>query len=844
MKRGRLRVYMGAAPGVGKTYAMLDEGRRRRDRGTDVVVGLVETHGRANTIAKTTGLEIIPRRQVIHRGAEIHELDVDAVIERRPQVALVDELAHTNITGMRNAKRWQDIDELLDAGIDVITTVNIQHLESVNDVVERITGIEQRETVPDAWVRAADQIELVDMTPEALRRRMAHGNIYPADRVDAALSNYFRLGNLGALRELALLWLADRVEEQLQTYVDSHGIARPWETRERVLVAMTGAPESADVIRRAARIARRVGGTLIGVHVVSSDGRSPSQSNDIEDHRRLIAELGGVFREIVGDDVALTLASSARSERATQVVIGASRRSRLHEAINGSVVNRLVRLVRDVDVHVISLRSDDPVPPTTHGWRRLATPLPRSRRTLAWATLVALLPVTTALLLPFRPGIGVATPLLVVLGVVVVVGALGGLVPGLVGALVSGLLANYLFIPPYGNLTITHPQDALALLVFVAVGATVATLVDSVARRAADVVEARHAADALTRGATALVTSPDPVGQILEDLAESVELGAAAVLRESDDGTFVPLATAGLDPPSVPAGDLQISLDDSGRTVLVITEPHLHPNTHALVEGFAVQLSAAIDAHDLRRAALEAAAAVEADALRSGILQSVSHDLRTPLAGIKAAVTSLLDRTVHFAPEDTEELLVMIESEADRLDGVVGNLLDMSRLQAGAINVLIRPTPLEEVVSAAIAGLAADRRRVRIEVDSDLPMLATDPVLLERAIANVLANALEFEPIGGRVVLEGAAVGGHVLVRVIDHGRGIAVDDRSRLLTPFQRLGDRSSQAGVGLGLAIAAGFTVAVGGVFDLEDTPGGGLTVVFRIPSAPGASAGTRLG
>ena len=834
MRRGRLRVYLGAAPGVGKTFGMLDEGRRRRDRGTDVVIALVETHGRANTIAKLEGIEVVRRLQIEHRGAQIEELDVDAVLARNPQVALVDELAHTNVAGSRNEKRWQDIDEILDAGIDVVTTVNIQHLESVNDVVERITGITQKETVPDAWVRSADQIELVDMAPEALRRRMAHGNIYPAERVDAALSNYFRPGNLGALRELALLWLADRVEEQLHDYIDSHGIARPWETRERVLVAMTGAPDSADVIRRAARIARRVGGTLVGVHVVSSDGRSRSRRNDIDDHRRLLAEVGGVFREIVGDDVAQTLASAARSERATQVVIGTSRRSRLHEAVNGSVVNRLIRLVRDADVHVISIRSDESSTASTRRWRRLTTPLPRSRRTLAWVALAVLLPLATMVLLPFRSGIGVATPLLVVLGVVVVVGTLGGLVPGIVGALISGVLVNFFFIPPYGTFTITHPSDALALLLFVAVGATVAALVDSVARRSADVVQARHAADALTRGASALVASPDPVAQILDDLSDSVQIGSAAVLRESVDGAVTTIAAVGAAPPTLPGDLLQVPLDESGRTMLVITEAHLHPHTHALVEGFAVQLSAAIDAQDLRAAAADAAAAVEADALRSGILQSVSHDLRTPLAGIKAAVTSLLDQSIQFAPEDTHELLSMIESESDRLDGVVGNLLDMSRLQAGAINVFIRPTPLEEVVSAAVAGVLTDRRQLRISVEPDLPLLAVDPGLVERGIANVLANALEFEPEGGQVVLEGAAVGDRVLVRVVDHGRGIAFDDRTRLLTPFQRLGDRSSQAGVGLGLAIAAGFTEAVGGAFDLEDTPGGGLTAVFRFPIA----------
>ena len=311
MARGRLHIYLGAAPGVGKTFAMLDEGWRRRGRGADVVVGFVETHGRARTKEQIRDLPIVPRRRIEYRGARLEEMDVDAVLARRPEVALVDELAHTNVPGSRHEKRWQDVEVLLDAGIHVISTVNIQHLESLNDVVERITGVPQRETVPDAVVRAADQIELVDMSPEALRRRMAHGNIYPPERVDAALANYFRPGNLGALRELALLWVADRVEESLQGYLADHGITDTWETRERVVVAISGAEAGDRLIRRAARMAGRVHGELLGVHVVAADGLATGSGEALAHQRRLLGELGGAYHEIVGDDVAPALASFA-----------------------------------------------------------------------------------------------------------------------------------------------------------------------------------------------------------------------------------------------------------------------------------------------------------------------------------------------------------------------------------------------------------------------------------------------------------------------------------------------------------------------------------------------------
>ncbi len=332
-RTGTLRVYLGAAPGVGKTVAMLGEGRRRRDRGADVVVGYVETHGREFTAAQLDDLEVVPRRVLVHRDAKFEEMDLDAVIARAPKVVLVDELAHTNVPGSTHEKRWQDIETILDAGIDVISTVNIQHLESMNDVVERITGIRQLETVPDAFVRRADQIELVDMTPEALRRRLAHGNVYPSHKVDAALANYFRPGNLAALRELALLWVADRVEDGLRKYMTLHDIDHSWETRERVLVAITGAPGGDHVIRRAARMAGRSAGELFGVFVSASDGLARRAGPGLDAQRRLLDELGGRYLEVVGDDVAMALVGAARAERATQLVLGASRRSTVARAL-------------------------------------------------------------------------------------------------------------------------------------------------------------------------------------------------------------------------------------------------------------------------------------------------------------------------------------------------------------------------------------------------------------------------------------------------------------------------------------------------------------------------------
>ena len=358
MARGSLRIYLGAAPGVGKTYKMLGEGVRRTERGTDVVIGIVETHGRAadRRADARPRSDPTPRGAVPRHGAARDGRRRDPA--RRPEVVLVDEYAHTNAPGSPNEKRWQDVEQLLDAGIEVISTLNIQHLESLNDVITRITGTVQRETVPDDIVRRADQLELVDMAPEAIRRRMAHGNIYPAERVDAALANYFRPGNLGALRELALLWVADRVEESLTGYLDAHGISESWETRERVVVGLTGIAGGDALIRRAARMAGRVGGELIGVHVAVDDGLSQQNDAALAAQRKLVSELGGTVHDVVAPDTAEAMASFARREKATQLVLGASRRSRWHELVHGSFVARVTRLAPDIDVHVIA-RTDD-----------------------------------------------------------------------------------------------------------------------------------------------------------------------------------------------------------------------------------------------------------------------------------------------------------------------------------------------------------------------------------------------------------------------------------------------------------------------------------------------------
>ena len=528
MKRGRLRIYLGAAPGVGKTYAMLGEGHRRLERGTDVVAGFVETYNRPLTAQLLEGLEVIPRRLMSYRGTAFEEMDIDALLARKPHVALVDELAHSNIPGSRNAKRWQDVEELLEVGIEVISTVNIQHLESLNDVVEKITGVPQRETVPDAVVRAAEQIEVVDMTPEALRRRMAHGNVYAPEKIDAALSRYFRVGNLTALRELALLWVADRVEEGLLQYRAEHEIEQTWEARERVVVALTGGPEGETLIRRAARIAARaVGGDLLALHVTKSDGLTGVNPAALAAQRRLVESLGGSYHQVIGDDIPAALLTFAQAESATQLVLGASRRSWLGAILSGPGIGaRTIHGSGDIDVHII-----------THahmGRRRGALQVHGSlsvrRKIYGFAIAAVALPLLTLLLTSVRGSLNLLSDALCFLVAVVVVALTGGLFPALFAAIAASLLINYFFVPPLHTFTIDNPNNALALGVFIVVGAAVSSVVDLAARRTRQAARASAESQTLATLAGTVMRGEGGVDAMLERVREAfaMKLGQPA----------------------------------------------------------------------------------------------------------------------------------------------------------------------------------------------------------------------------------------------------------------------------------------------------------------------------
>ncbi|EXG81143.1 ATP-binding protein [Cryptosporangium arvum] len=831
MGRGVLRIYLGAAPGVGKTFKMLEEGRRRAERGADVVVGFVETHGRAETAAQIRDLEVVARRSITYRGAQFEEMDLDAVLARRPEIVLVDELAHTKARG---GKRWQDVEALLDAGIDVLSTVNVQHLESVNDVVQTITGVPQRETVPDAVVRAADQVELVDMAPDALRRRMAHGNIYQADKIDAALGNYFRVGNLTALRELALLWTADKVDEALRRYRDEHDIHGVWEARERIVVAVTGGPEGDTLIRRAARIAARSQtGDLLAVHVSRSDGLADVDPARIERQRDLVEDLGGTFHAVVGDDVPSALLDFARGANATQLVLGTSRRPRWQRALSEGIGTQVVAASGPIDVHMVT-HSQAAGARRPH-LPRLTGGLTARRRWYGFAIAALGLPLLTFVLTLAEGHLDLSSELLLYLGAVVAVALVGGGYPAVFAAAVGTLLVNFYFTPPVRTFTIAEFDNLIALAVFILVALAVAAVVDLSARRARQASRAQAEAEMLSALSRGVLNGERALDALLTQVRDAFGQDSVTLLERVDSRWNVVGCAGAVPCADIDEGDTDMPVTDTLH--LVLRGRRLAASDRRVLAAFAAQAVVAMRQARLSAQAAEAAELAEGNTMRTALLAAVSHDLRTPLASIKAAATALRLPTVTLDAEDVDELHATIDESADQLGGLIDNLLDMSRLQTGGINPLRRTVSLEEVVPGAIAG--ADRRNgwpapeIRVEISEALPPVRTDPGLLERALANLVSNAVRHGA-GAPVAIRASAHADRVEIRVVDTGPGIPEPDRDRIFAPFQRLGDRPTGNGVGLGLAVARGFVETVGGTLEPEDTPGGGLTMVVSLPTA----------
>ncbi len=838
-KRGELRIYLGAAPGVGKTYAMLGEAHRRLERGTDLVAAVVETHGRRKTAELLEGIEIIPPRLIEYRGGTFPELDVPAVLARRPQVVLVDELAHTNTPGSKNHKRWQDVEELLDAGITVISTVNIQHLESLNDIVAQITGIAQQETIPDSIVREASQVELIDITPEALRRRLSHGNVYAPERIDAALSNYFRRGNLTALRELALLWLADQVDTALAKYRAENKITDIWEARERVVVAVTGGPESETLVRRASRIASKSSAELMVVHVIRGDGLAGISELRMGKVRELASSVEASVHTVVGDDVPTALLDFAREMNATQLVIGTSRRSRFARAFDEGIGSTIVQRSGKIDVHIVTNEE------SKRGFH-ITSPAPRERRVSSWLAAIlipSIICAVTVTMLDLYLDTGGESALFFV--GVLVVGLLGGVAPAALSAVLSGLLLNYYLIAPRHSFTIAEPNSAVTELVLLLIAVAVAVLVDFAAKRAREARLAAQEAELLTLFAGSVLRGAD-LETLLERVRETYSQRAVSMLREPSEKDRVAghkahiVACVGKDPcVTVDSADTAIEVGDDEFWMLMAGRK-LSARDRRVLTAVAKQAAGLIRQGELAKEASRTEAIVRADELRRSLLSAVSHDLRTPLAAAKVAVSSLRAEDVAFSPADTAELLATIEESIDQLTALVGNLLDSSRLAAGVVRPDLRTVYLEETVQRALVSIGKGATgfyrsaidRVKVDVGDAVAM--ADAGLLERVLANLIDNALRYAP-NCVVRVNAGRVGDRVLINVIDEGPGIPHGTEDQIFEAFQRLGDHDNTTGVGLGMSVARGFVEALGGSISAGDTPGGGLTVVVELAAPP---------
>ncbi len=850
--RGRLKVFLGAAPGVGKTYAMLQAARAKLAEGEDIVIGVVETHGRAETQALLEGFEIIPRLKSEYHGHALEEMDLDAVLNRHPNIALVDELAHTNAPGSRHPKRYLDVEELLAAGIDVYTTLNIQHVESLNDVVAQITRIRVRETVPDQILNKADDIEVVDLAPQELIQRLKEGKVYVPKQAERALAHYFSPGNLTALRELALRRTAQRVDEQLLTHMRAHAIPGPWPAGERLLVCVSEDARSAGLVRYAKRIADRLHApwTAVYIETARSQRLSVVERDRIADTLRLAEKLQGEAITLPGGNIAEELLSFSRANNVTQIVVGKSTRTRWFELMNGSVVNELVRGSGNITVHVIAGEHlvGEAIPSKTVK-TRAASDRDISDAIPYFATVAAVgLALGFAYLL--KPLIGIESANLVFLVAVIGVAYRYGLWPSMAAAVLSMACYQLFFLEPGAKNGLAEAKDLTALIFFFFTAFVVSNLTAKVraqanaARNRAATTEALYAFSKKLAGIASLddlvwaiayqiahslktdvvIVLPDASGILRvktgfppEDDLDQAELGAAKWSFENN-------RPAGRGSDTLPgAKRLFLPLRTADGAIGVVglargqrPEMLLTPDERRLLDALMDQAAVALERVRLVGQINEARLAAESERLRAALLTSLSHDLKTPLASILGAVTSLRQYRDLLQNSVRENLVSTIKEEAERLSRFVANLLDMTKIEAGSIELDIEQTDIEEIIGSALnraAGLIANHE-VAVDLEAGLPALAVDVMLFEQVLVNLLDNAAKYAPPGSKIVIRARRSHGAIAIEVLDEGPGIPEDRLERIFEKFHRV-KRSDQqrAGTGLGLAICRGFVQALGG-------------------------------
>jgi two-component system sensor histidine kinase KdpD len=840
--QGKLKIYLGAAPGVGKTYEMLSDAKKKRSDGLDIVAGVIETHGRVETKALCDGLEILPKRKIGYRGHELEEMDIDGLIARKPQVALIDELAHTNVEGSRHPKRWMDVEEVLAAGIDVWATLNIQHVESLNDVVARITRVRVRETVPDTILDRADEIELIDLTPDELIERLREGKVYAPDQARRALRSYFAPGNLSALRELAMRRAADRIDDQVRGHRTAQGETMPWAAGERVLVCIDEREEAQEVVRHAKRLANRAKAQWIAVHVQTA--RESRLSDDerarIAETLRLASRLGADTATLPGDTIAETILTFAREQNITHIVVGKTKRPLLFEAVFGSVVRALIDKAATIAVYVVP---EDAEGAAKRPFGRVFS-LP-ALTPLGLAESVGMTALATAVAYPLDALVGVSNLTLVYLAGVLVSALTRGAWAGVFTACASALAYNWFFTDPRYTFTVSEPENVLSIIAFSGAAIVVATLAS---RARLQTVLARTEARTsrellgLAKG-LASVASEDEVAQTLaaytarafdaecavlarvgvKELRLAATAPGSAELNEADMAaarwTMDKGQAAGRGADTLPGArwlfvPLRTARLFSG-VLAVARDSLLSPAERRRLDAMADQGATALERAHIARAYEEGRVEMETERLRGTMLASLSHDLKTPIAGILGAASSLRTYGDKHDEATRTELLEGIEAEADRMQRYVVKLLDMTRLDAGGIKANAEPLDVADVVAAVLKRAEPLGEGVGLvgDVAPALPMLKTDASLLHQALFNLVENAIVHGAKAGgsgvtlRVRLDGKAI----TFEVLDGGPGIPAGEESRLFDKFYR-GERAASGGTGLGLPIVKGFANLMG--------------------------------
>jgi two-component system sensor histidine kinase KdpD len=860
--RGRLKIFLGAAPGVGKTFEMLTAARARRRENVDVVIGVVETHGRAETEALTAGLETVPQRIVTYRGTVLREMDLDAILARRPALVLVDELAHTNAPGSRHPKRYLDVEELLAAGIDTYTTLNIQHVESLNDVVARITRIRVRETVPDSVIERADDVELIDLTPDDLIQRLKDGKVYVPTQAERAVRHYFAPGNLTALRELALRRTAQRVDNQMVDYMRSHAIEGPWPAGERVLVCIQGGAKATATVRHAKRLADQLHAPWIAISVETSRADGGAMDSVAEALRQ--AQLLGAEPVLIpGQDVADSIIDYARANNVTHVIVGKSDRPRWRQVLFGSITQRLINRAGGMNILVIE------VPPEK-------IPTPTAARPAAATDPWPYIVTSTLVLLAIPVGMGLHNLLsitnvaLVFLTAILIGAVLHGLGPSLFACVIAMLAYNFFFLPPLYTFTISDPENVVALFFFAVVAVIASNLAARVRGQAlAARLRARLTEDLyqFSRKLTVAVTLDDLLWATAHQIAMMLKVRVVLLLPE--DGTFAVRAgfppedtldeadlaaakwsweknhVAGRGSDTLPGGKwlfqpLRTGHGPLGVVGIIRDEPGplLTPDQQRLLDALAGQAALAIEriglAKDLHQARLQ----VETDRLRSALLTSISHDLRTPLASILGSASSLRSQDAILDRTTKEALLGTIVEESDRLNRFIGNLLDMTRLESGALQPRAGLAELSDVIGAVLrrASQILAEHQVQVDLAPGLPMLALDAVLFEQVLFNLLDNAAKYAPAGSLITIQASHDSDTVTLRIMDEGAGIPAADMDRIFEKFYRSGSADRRrAGTGLGLAICRGFVEAMNGTITAQNRPdrqGAMFVIVLPVP------------